>query len=119
MTDKKIRKATVHEVIEIHELLKAHLHKTPEEGVWVYEEGWSDTAIAETVSEDKDLSGSAVARIRQEMFGKLKPTGVVSAGEVDKIKSRLVQAELRLDRLESQLSQADKGTPPLQLDAAE
>ncbi len=60
--------ATSAHTVQAHKLLSEHLVKTGE-GMVDYKEGFDDTRIAAMI--DKDLSPASVARIRQELFGKL------------------------------------------------
>lgn len=64
------RHVTTSETIAINDLLKQHTKPTGEPGMIEYADGYDDKRIASMIG-DK-LSQYSVARIRQELFGKLQ-----------------------------------------------
>lgn len=89
MTEKKIRKATTTEIIAINNLLRDHLAKTPE-GNYSYLGDWSDAKIAAEVDPTGGLSASAIARVRLEVFGSIKPPEGPRRQEIEEIYRHLL-----------------------------
>lgn len=73
MSTAQVRKPRVvttdDDVIAMYELMKIHLRKDEATGFVVYDEGWSDYRIAQTVREG--LSTKAAINLRVRKFGHL------------------------------------------------
>ena len=81
-------------------LLETHLKEV--EGGFEYDEGWSDQAVAEACSEDKQrlVSKSSVQHTRAELFGHLATRAMPTP---DKVK-RLAEAKVLIERLDGRLA---------------
>lgn len=105
--NKRIRKATTTEIIQINDLIKRHL--TIHDGVDTvsqkrfvsYVDDWSDKKIAAIIG--KDLSHHAVSRVRMEMYGVLRGDDGGS-----KTETRLARVENRMTFLEGALARIAK-----------
>lgn len=67
MTIHKMTKASRAEVIAINEKLKETLTLGPD-GIWQYDEGWSDEVVARSVG----IKPSTVANARLDLYGKIR-----------------------------------------------
>lgn len=97
--------ASTPEIIRIHELLKLHLKPGPEDGQYIYDQGWDDETIAKAVN--PRLRHNHVQRVRNENFGGLykKPS---PNGENRALTLRVSQLEAEVRRDTQRLSQLQK-----------
>jgi hypothetical protein len=87
---------TTAEIVKINQLLTEHIRKG-DNGLYVYDDGWSDDRVAKGVN--PELNRTQVGRIRLELFGSIQPVSPGSIALKD-MKSRMEELIARISDLE-------------------
>jgi hypothetical protein len=103
---KRADKATLKETLRISELLKEHVEELGDGKCRYRTPGFSDTVIAKMF--DPPVSFNSVQRIRAELFGNIQRDPAIGP-KYKKHADRIVNVELKLDKVEHRLDELIKG----------
>ena len=96
--NKGSKKLTTAQILAVHKMLEENVRSSETEGMVYYINGMNDHKIAEELELP---SHHGVARIRNEMFGKLiSMSAPVSGTSAESLRKRIVALERYLDKLD-------------------